>query len=113
MRKVLVTGATGFLGRHLVEKLLAAKQRVRLLCRRGADWRGDPSVEIVEGDPLAPRAGGGAVAGVEGVFHLAGRVSRDPADAAALYDLHVRGTRNVCEAALGQGRADRKSVVEG
>ena len=105
MRKVLVTGATGFLGRHLVEKLLAAKQRVRLLCRRGADWRGDPSVEIVEGDILDPHAVGRAVAGVEGVFHLAGRVSRDPADAAALYDLHVRGTRNVCEAALAQGRS--------
>ena len=104
MRKVLVTGATGFLGRHLVEKLLAAKQRVRLLCRRGADWRGDPSVEIVEGDILDPHAVGRAVAGVEGVFHLAGRVSRDPADAAALYDLHVRGTRNVCEAALAHGR---------
>jgi len=105
MRKVLVTGATGFLGRHLVEKLLAEKHRVRLLCRRAADWRGDPSVEILEGDILDPRAVGRAVAGIEGVFHLAGRVSRDPADAAALYDLHVRGTRNVCEAALAQGRS--------
>ncbi len=104
MRKVLVTGATGFLGRHLVEKLLAAKHRVRLLCRRGADWRGDASVEIVEGDVLDPRAVERAVAGVEGIFHLAGRVSRKPADAAALYDLHVRGTRNVCEAALAHGR---------
>jgi dihydroflavonol-4-reductase len=45
-----------------------------------------------------------AVAGVDGVFHLAGRVSRNPADAAALYDLHVGGTRNVCEAARAQGR---------
>ena len=104
MRKVLVTGATGFLGRHLVEKLLAEKHRVRLLCRRAADWRGDNSVEIIEGDILDPRAVQRAVAGVEGVFHLAGRVSRNPADAAALYDLHVRGTRNVCEAALAHGR---------
>lgn len=104
MPTVLVTGATGFLGRHLVAKLRAAQQPVRLLCRRAADWRDDPEVEVVEGDILDPRAVERAAAGVAGIFHLAGLVSRNPADAARLFDVHVRGTRNVCEAALARGR---------
>jgi len=107
MKTVLVTGATGFLGGHLVARLLKEKQQelaVRLLCRQAQDWKGDRSVEIVEGDVLDRRAVDKAVAGVAAVFHLAGRVSRNPADAAALYDIHVRGTRNVCESALAQGR---------
>lgn len=109
MRKVLVTGATGFLGRHLVERLLADKERrgdltVRILARRGTGWTGNGSVEVVEGDILDARAVDRAAAGVDAIFHLAGRVSRNPADAAALYDIHVRGTRNICEAALAHGR---------
>ncbi|MBI4466345.1 MAG: NAD-dependent epimerase/dehydratase family protein [Acidobacteria bacterium] len=105
MKTVLVTGATGFLGRHLVENLLERREAaVRLLCRRRRSWTGPGEVEIVEGDILDPQAVERAVAGVSGIFHLAGLVSRDPAKAALLFDTHIRGTGNLCRSALAHRR---------
>ena len=40
--------------------------------------------------------------GVDEVYHLAGMVSRDPKDSGLLYDVHVRGTRNVLQGCLEQ-----------
>jgi len=109
MKKVLVTGATGFLGTHLVEKLKAKPAPdaqnpfIRILCRGGSRWVGDPRIEILHGDICDPKAVAAAVTGVTHVFHLAGFVSRNPADAARLYETHVGGTRLLCESALAQG----------
>jgi dihydroflavonol-4-reductase len=104
-RVLLVTGATGFLGRHLVDRLrLTSDTTVRVLARGPTPWDGDGSVQVVRGDLLDPGAVAGALADVAGVFHLAGRVSRDPGRAAELYDLHVRGTRHLCDVALAGGR---------
>src|SRR5689334_11242248 len=67
---LLVTGGTGFIGSHLLEKLVQSGERVRALVRRDA---GLPAgVEPFRGD-LA--TGGGvaeALAGVDAVIHLAG-----------------------------------------
>jgi len=49
-----------------------------------------------------------ALDGVEGLYHLAGLVSRDPADARRMYELHVEGTRHLLEAAA---RAKLKRIV--
>ena len=109
MNKFLVTGASGFLGSHLVEKLKAQAAEnsqglsIRVLSRSRNRWEGDPKLEIVCGDILDPQAVDRAVAGVSGIFHLAGSVTRDPAQAATLFDTHVQGTRNLCESALAHG----------
>jgi nucleoside-diphosphate-sugar epimerase len=71
--RVLVTGGHGFLGSHLVERLLARGARVRCLYRR----RGVPAalagldVEIAAGDVRDPAAVDAALAEVDAVFHLA------------------------------------------
>jgi dihydroflavonol-4-reductase len=102
MKKVLVTGATGFLGRHLVNRLKrrGLSGRLRLLNRRNSEFDADPDVEAVRGDICSPADVDRAVEGCEAVYHLAGFVSRDPKDALRLYEVHVAGTRHVCEAAL-------------
>ena len=94
--KLLVTGATGFLGSTLVPLLLEAGHEVRVLLRKGGDL---PGCEVVRGDVLDQESVTRALQGVEGLYHLAGLVSRDPADARKMYDLHVEGTRHLLEAA--------------
>ncbi|MCB9787017.1 MAG: NAD-dependent epimerase/dehydratase family protein [Deltaproteobacteria bacterium] len=104
--RAALTGATGFLGHALVEALVASgaePSQLTSLARSRSERLEALGCRQVTGDlqdegPLVE-----AFRGAEVVFHLAGRVSRDPRDAAALYDLHVRGTQRVLDVALGAG----------
>lgn len=101
MSRYLVTGATGFLGRHLVRALLDQGHTVCALVRRPGRDLG-PGVIEIEGDVLDRASVERAAAGCDGVFHAAGRVSRKPEDAEALYTLHVEGTKNVLDACVAK-----------
>ncbi len=102
MSRYLVTGAAGFLGRHLVAALLSDGHEVTALVRDGT--RAElGAARLVHGDVTDLASVTAAADGVDGVFHLAGKVSRDPADAEALHTLHVRGTRVVVQAARVAG----------
>ncbi len=112
--RLLITGATGFLGRHLTEQLVAGQlaaaagravgERVRVLdVVSPPRWLADLGVEVITGSVLDRELVERAMQGVRGVYHLAGRVSRNPDDARSMYELHVDGTRVVCEAARRQG----------
>jgi dihydroflavonol-4-reductase len=101
MKPVLITGATGFLGKHLVRHLLdSGDGPLRLLCRSASAWDKALGVEIVRGDITSAEDVDRAVAGTRAVYHLAGFVSRDPHDREKLHRVHVEGTRHVCEASL-------------
>jgi dihydroflavonol-4-reductase len=110
----LVTGATGFLGRHLVGTLLDKGHDVRALVRKRSSAlvsARDSAAKLDQriGDVLDPASLEAALDGApcDGVFHCAGRVSRKPDDAEALYKLHVDGTKNVLAACVARsvGRA--------
>ena len=71
--RVLVSGATGYVGGRLVPRLLAAGYRVRCLVRdpsrlEGRDWL--PHVEVAAGDVLRPESLGPALGGVEVAYYL-------------------------------------------
>ena len=102
MKTILVTGATGFLGKHLVERLLATEPEaeLRLLCRREPAAFENARVKPVIGDVTKADDVAAAAAGAAEVYHAAGVVERQPAEPATLYQTHVEGTRNVCEAML-------------
>lgn len=102
---VLVTGATGFLGRHLVRALRAEGHAVRALVRSDAPALEKLGATPVKGDVLEPGTLGPAVDGADVVFHLAGQVQHRGVPT-ALYDLHVNGTRHVLEAAA-RGKVGR------
>lgn len=99
-KKILVTGATGFLGGALLPKLIERGHRVRIVARGDAPEADALGCELIRGDLRDPALADLALAGVDALYHLAGRVSRDPADARLMYELHVDGTRMLLEAAL-------------
>ena len=112
---VLVTGATGFLGRHLVRALAARGDDVTILSRGG-----QASLSRVPGAGAAhawsPGAGAppaAALAGVDAVVHLAGEsvVGRwTAAKRARIRDSRVHGTRELVEAMLGAATPPRVLV---
>src|ERR1700691_499344 len=68
---ILVTGATGTVGREVVAQLLAAGEKVRALTRNPSQAQLDEQVELAAGDLNQPEALAKAVEGVESVFSLA------------------------------------------
>jgi 2-alkyl-3-oxoalkanoate reductase len=72
----LVTGATGLLGSHIAERLVASGRRVRALVRETSDtsFLQSLGVELVRGDLTDPESTRRAVRGVEVVYHAAAKV---------------------------------------
>lgn len=71
MSLTLVTGGTGYLGRHLVARLRRDGRAVRVLARPSADVSGLDGCEVLRGDVTRPDDLRRALAGVARVFHLA------------------------------------------
>jgi nucleoside-diphosphate-sugar epimerase len=101
--KILVTGATGFIGTEVARQLAWRGWQPRLAIRRPS--RG-PLVnaldaEVVHADLLAPATLRRAVVGCDAVIHLGGRAVFEPAR--RLVDTFVHGTRALAEAAVEAG----------
>jgi nucleoside-diphosphate-sugar epimerase len=103
--KALVTGATGFTGYNLTKKLLKKGLKVKVLVRdpRRLKLDGALQPEIVEGDIRDREAVKKAIFGVDRVFHIAAMYRTAGAADNVYYDIHVKGTRNLLEAAMEQG----------
>ena len=70
----LVTGGTGFLGRHLVDRLLADGREVAVLARRPAPELSARGVRVITADLTDDEAVRSACRGIETVFHVAAKV---------------------------------------
>ncbi|MEM1509318.1 MAG: NAD-dependent epimerase/dehydratase family protein [Thermofilaceae archaeon] len=102
--KILVTGASGFLGGHLSEELISRGYSVRALVRRTSDTRllRELGVELVVGDVTRPETLGPATKGVDSVVHLAAYYTFFGKK--GLYELvNVKGTEWTARAALDNG----------
>jgi uncharacterized protein YbjT (DUF2867 family) len=101
--RIVITGGTGFVGRHLARRLVADGHDV-VLVARGADDR-DPSVRnearFLAASIADPERIEAAFAGADAVIQLAG-INRETG-AQTFESVHIRGTRNVVEAARASG----------
>jgi len=97
--KILVTGAAGFIGRHLCRALAQKSHSVRALVMPGENGTSIEGVasEVVRGDLTQPGTIAGIGEGCDLVFHLAGRVT-DWGGMAAFRSVNCDGTRNLLEA---------------
>ena len=108
----LVTGGSGFLGSHVVERLARAGRPVRALVRRSSDTtflRALPNVELVEGAVEDRASVDRALEGVTGIVHAAGLVkAKGPED---FMRVNHGGTENLVQAARTRGTQIRRFVL--
>jgi dihydroflavonol-4-reductase len=109
MPKTLVTGGTGFVGRSLVQELLADGRQVRVLARRpDHPALQGLEVEVSPGDLRNPDSLKKALAGCHRLFHVAADYRLWVPDPPEMYAINVQGTRHLLQAALD---ADLERVV--
>lgn len=102
MKKVLVTGAAGFIGSHLVDALIARNITVRCLVRKNDDLQFLPKdrVQIVFGDVTDKNSLKGIVDGVDVIYHLAARTDFEGNNWTEYYQPNVLGTQNLIDLAI-------------
>lgn len=107
MKKVLVTGGTGFLGAYLLRELLQKGYQVRAIRREASPMHSVESiqhqVEWVIGDMLDLSSVEDAMEGIEKVYHAAAIVSFNPKDAERMIHTNTEGTANIVNTALSMG----------
>ncbi|HEV7797412.1 MAG TPA: NAD(P)H-binding protein, partial [Pyrinomonadaceae bacterium] len=99
--KIAITGGTGFIGRHLAERLAAEGAEVVLLARNDREELSGRGITFVASDLSDLAVLREAFAGCEAVAHCAG-INRE-IDEQTYERVHVEGTRNVIEAAREAG----------
>ncbi len=117
MSLVLVTGATGFIGGHVVQALLSRGYQVRAFLRPGwalETWQSSmgpggaasgpqANLEVAYGDVTDPTAVAAAVHGCDDVVHTAGLYTFWTPRHRRMHDVNVNGTRIVLQAAADAG----------
>jgi nucleoside-diphosphate-sugar epimerase len=104
-QSILVTGATGFTGGHLCQRLAASGNRVRGLVRdpsRAAHLRGW-AVEVEVGDLRDASALRRAVKGVDTVYHVAAVYREAKLSRRQMWEINVQGTKDLLDAAAETG----------
>ena len=112
MKRVLVTGADGFIGSHLTEMLLEQGYQVKALSYYNSfndwGWLNDvkhPNLEVVTGDIRDPYFCKHITKDVKQIFHLAALIAIPYSYVApdSYVDTNIKGTLNICQAAKENG----------
>jgi dihydroflavonol-4-reductase len=105
MARVLITGATGFIGNHVTRLCLEKGDQVRVMVMPGEDRSplDGMDVEFVEGNLLDPGSLRRAAQGVEQLYHLAAMFAIWTRDPDLHYKINVDGARHMMEAAMAAG----------
>ena len=103
--KVFLTGATGFVGSHILQDLLEAKHTVVALVREGSESKlpvNPEQLEIVQGDALNKSSYQESISGCDAVINLIGIIREFPQKGINFERMHVRTTQFLVEAGLAK-----------
>lgn len=111
--KVLITGATGFIGRHLVWRLASMGDEITCLVRPTSDRAPlEPyGVDYLIGDVTRPESLDGALEGFDVVYHVAGALGRQAQDDDWLYTVNRDGVAHIADACAACARPPVLLVV--
>ncbi|MCL5771805.1 MAG: NAD-dependent epimerase/dehydratase family protein [Actinobacteria bacterium] len=101
--KILVTGATGFTGSHLVKRLLEDKNNeIRVIVRneKKAEWLKEIGVEVIVADITDKEAVFNAVKGMDKVFHVAAAYREAGKDDSYYWNINYNGSKYIFDACL-------------
>lgn len=103
--KLLITGATGFIGSAVARNFAAKGYQLRAMVRRPDHLPNiaDLDIEIVEGDLLKPETFESCLAGCDGLLHIAAYYTMWTLEPELLFRINVDGTRALLEKALEMG----------
>jgi uncharacterized protein YbjT (DUF2867 family) len=101
--RVFLTGASGFVGSHLLPELLSRGYGVNGLARRGELPVAHDKLRIVRGDLFDAKALADGLAGCDAAVHLVGIIMERPAAGVTFERVHFEGTRAVVDAAKRAG----------
>lgn len=101
--KVFITGGSGFVGRAIIQQLLAEKHSVRALVRTTAALNNFSGIDTVLGDITKPATMHKQLEGCDVVIHLVGIIREFPRKGITFKKLHIESTENILQAAEEQG----------
>ncbi|WP_303721443.1 complex I NDUFA9 subunit family protein [Malonomonas rubra] len=101
--KILLTGATGFVGQEVLRTLLKVNHEVRALIHNQSKIKQVTGAEVHIGDTTRPESLTEALAGCDAVIHLVGIIREYPHRGITFQKLHTESTRNMLETAKDQG----------
>lgn len=102
LKRIFVTGGTGFVGSAVIRELLARNFEVSALVNH-RDLPFGGRVKAIRGDLFDSAALEGALAGCDGVIHLIGIIMEKPAKGITFEHIHVDGTMSIVDAARRAG----------
>lgn len=101
-RRILITGASGFVGSHVLAALQQSDDHIIAIARQAMDQLTDPRVQWIQADINDPDSYESKIDTLDAIIHIAGLVSYDPISKTDLYHVNQEGTSNLINFALAK-----------